>query len=386
MPPPAVQIYDYAPPSARELDVNGSDLKPPQTATTTVATAAPRYEGLVPIRMLAAFFVIVHHTTHLGLKNAPQNVSDMVTVVNEMAWRVPFFLLLAGFLFARSTQGKSLEKLRGQCAKSTGRVLILLAGWSVLYVLNPPFKAILQWNVPAIIQHYSTMMEALWPSMLWLGTSYHLWFLGSMAMVWMLLGTVSTVWTGVRGLVNDRSIKPLLWSMGLMLACGTLASFLPKEPVSTGGQILEVLVVHMIFPSSYVLTGAALWHQRHWLTKPAVLTTMLVLGTLLLVTEPRLGLSLEGPGPRNLGASGLCLAVAALGFGMRLPVKKLSPVWSLSPGIYCAHILVINRLEPLFVKMEHWSSILMLACAAFFVSLGVCQVLSRFEWSSRFVK
>lgn len=336
--------------------------------------------------MLAAFFVILNHTTYSGLKNAPQSVSDFMAVVNDMAWRVPFFLMLAGFLFARSTQGKGIEKMRGQFAKSAKRVLILLAGWSVLYLANPPLKALMQWDVPAIIQHYSTMMEVWWPSMLWLGPSYHLWFLASMAMVWLLLGGVSTISTGLRALVDDRSIRPLLVSLGLMLASGALASLLPKDPVSAVGQVAEVLVVHMLFPCSFVLVGAALWHQRHWLTRPAMLTTMMMLGTVLLVAEMKLGLGLNGPGPRNLSASGLFLAVAALGFGLRLSVKQLSPIWSLSPGIYCAHILVINRLEPLFVKMEHWSSALLMACAAFVVSLGLCQVLSRFEWSNRFVK
>lgn len=385
MPPPAAQLCDYETSSA--LDVTGTKLKSPKAATTAaVAAAAPRYEGLVPIRMLAAFFVILNHTTYAGLKNAPQSVSNFMTVVNDMAWRVPFFLMLAGFLFARSTQDKSMEKLRGQCAKSARRVLILLLGWSVLYLLNPPLKPLLQWNVPAITAHYSNMMEVWWPSMLWLGPSYHLWFLASMAMVWGILGSVSTVWTGIRSVVNDGSLKSLLGSLTLMVASGVMASLLPKEPVSAGGQVLEILIVHMIFPCSFVLMGAALWHQRAWLTKPAMLITMLVLGTILLVAEANLGMTLDGPGPRNLSASGLCLAVAALGFGLRLQVRKLSPVWALSPGIYCAHILVINRLEPLFVGMEHWSSTLLLACSAFVVSLGLCFVLSRFEWSSRFVK
>lgn len=385
MPPPAAQAYDYAPPST--LDISGDKIKLPTPATTTAAlTAAPRYEGLVPIRMLAAFFVILNHTTYSGLKNAPQSVSDFMAVVNDMAWRVPFFLMLAGFLFARCTQGKGIEKMRGQFVKSARRVLILLAGWSVLYLANPPLKALLQWNVPAIVQHYSTMLDVWWPSMLWLGPSYHLWFLVSMAMVWLLLGGLSTIWAGMCGLVDDRSVKPLLWSMALMPASGIMASLLPMEPASPGGQILEIVVVHMILPCSFVLTGAALWHQRQWLTRPAVLGTMLVLGTLLLVAESGLGLGLDGPGPRNLGASGLCLAIAAFGFGLRLSVKTLSPVWSLSPGIYCAHMLVINRLEPLFVSINHWSSPLFLACATFVVSLGLCHVLSRFEWSSRFVK
>lgn len=385
MPPPAAQAYDYAPPSA--LDISGDNIKPPKPAATTAAvTVAPRYEGLVPIRMLAAFFVILNHTTYSGLKNAPQSVSDFMAAVNDMAWRVPFFLMLAGFLYARSTQGKGIEKMRGQFVKSARRVLILLAGWSVLYLANPPLKALLHWNVPAISQHYATMMEVWWPSMLWLGPSYHLWFLASMAMVWLFLGGVSTIWAGLRGLVDDRSIRPLFLSLGIMLASGATASLLPKEPVSTVGQVAEVLVVHLLFPCSFVLMGAALWHQRHWLTKPAVLVTMLALGTLLLVAEAGLGLGLDGPGPRNLSASGLCLALAAFGFGMRLSVKTLSPLWNLSPGIYCAHMLVINRLEPLFVNVDHWSSTLLLACATFFVSLGLCHVLSRFEWSSRFVK
>ncbi len=385
MPPSAAQIYDIAPPAA--FDITNDDLLPvPPAAAPAVAAAAPRYEGLALVRMVAAFFVTLNHTTYAGLKNAPQDVSNFVAMVNDMGWRVPFFLLLSGFLFARSTQDKSAEKLQGQCSKSARRVLVLLLGWSALYLLNPPLKPLLQWDVPAIIQHYSSFIKTSWPNMLWEGPAYHLWFLVSMTMVWLFLGWLGRMWPGLRGLVNDRTAKPLLCSTLVMLVSGTVAWHMPSKPASAAGQLLEVLVVHLVFPCSFVLVGAALWQRRHWLTKPVLIAAMLVLGTLLMMSEPILGLRLDGPGPRSLGLGGLCLAVAALGLGMRLPAKPLSKLWSLSPGIYCAHFLVINRLEPLFVGMQHWSSTLVLACAAFVVSLGLCYVLSRFEWSRRFVQ
>ena len=366
----------------------GSDAEL-RTAAPSASTgsASGRYEGIAIVRMVASFFVTVNHTTYASIKDMPGQLADAMKVVNSFGWRVPFFLILAGFLFARSTTGKSQEKTAARCGKAAIRVGMLWLGWSLVYLLNPPILPLLHGDIAGMAGLYMERWASMWPSLLWQGSSFPLWFLGSLLMVWLILGALAKAWSGLQDLIDNRTSRPLLLSAALALAVGSVVSMMSPRPASAGAQALEVVLAHAVLPLTFVMVGAALWRWREWLAKPVVLTGLLSLGILLFLLETTHDISLNGTGPRGLSMSGLCLGAGVLGIGMGLPISRpLSSLWSVSPGIYCVHMLVISRMEWLVQSLDHWSSSLIFAVAVFIVSLGVSYLLSRFKFTSRFVK
>ena len=382
---PDAQILNYGATTA----FTASEAAWPGTQTQKeTAAAAERFEGITPVRMAAAFFVVLLHTTYQGLKNAPPQVSEAVRTLNDIGWMVPFFFVLSGFLFARSVQAKSDAKVASQCGKSARRALTLWLAWSFLYLLDGPLKALLHGDLHSAMLYYQEKFSSAWPSVLWIGPCYHLWFLASLLMVWLLLSAAGKVMPGsLRTLVNNGSARPLLCTAGLAAAAGFAASRVVLLPVSAAAQALEVLVVHAALPLTFVLIGAALWHHRAWLARPMVIGGFFCVGGMVVWAQLASGFGLNGPGPRSLSAGGLVLAIAALGLGLRLPVKQPLPAaWNVSAGIYCVHMIVVTRMGKIFARMEHWSASLLLAVAAFAVSLLISLVLSRFSLTARLVK
>lgn len=353
--------------------------------TPLSATGSPeRFEGLTFIRMAAAFYVVFHHMTANSLKDAPESVSFVSAVVNDLGWSVPFFLLLAGFLMARSVHGAPPTRVSSRCFRSAKRVLWLWLGWSLVYLLNPPLKPLFHLDMAGVIRHYAEFLSSSWPQMFWQGTSYHLWFSGSLLMAWLLLA-YSAKWQPAlaRTLVED-SRKVLKLGVGMALLAGGCIWHMPRHPF-TGFEIgLEVIVVHALLPFSYVIMGAALWQYRHLLSRRSSIAWMIGIGIgLRLIETEWLALDLESPGPRRMYASNLLFGAAALAVGLQLPLKKpLSGVWLVTPGIYCVHMLVISRLEAIHGPVHSWIQQLGVFLTVFVVSLAVSFGLSRFKNTS----
>lgn len=382
---PSAQTLDYG---ATATLAAAGEVPASSRAGGRPAAATERFEGITPVRMVAAFFVVLNHTTYQGVKNAPAQVSEAVRTLNNIGWMVPFFFVLSGFLFARSTQGKDDAKIAGQCGKSAGRASTLWLAWSALYLLDGPLNALMHADLQGVVQYHQGKFSSTWPSVLWIGPSYHLWFLASLLMAWLLLSLVEKAMPGcLRKLVNSRSATPLLLTASLAAAVGFAASQMEPLPASAAAQAAEVLVFHAALPLTFVLMGAALWQHRARLAQPAVIAGLFCVGAVVMWGELASGLGLHGPGPRSLGAGGLLLAIAALSLGLRLPITQpLAAAWNVSAGVYCVHMIVVSRMGKFFAGMEHWSASLLLAVAAFAVSLLISLVLARFSLTSRLVK
>jgi len=353
--------------------------------TRLTAVGSPeRFEGLTFIRMAAAFYVVFHHMTPDNLKDAPTAVGFVTAVVNDLGWSVPFFLLLAGFLMARSVHGSAQSRVSARCFRSARRVLWLWLGWSFVYLLNPALKPLFQLDMAGVIRHYTEFLSSSWPQMLWLGTSYHLWFSGSLLMAWLLLAFTAKWQPALARTLVEDSRRVLNLGVGMALLAGAAIWHMPRHPVSGLEVGLEVLVVHALLPFSYVLMGAALWQYRHLLSSRSALACLIGLGIALRLIETEwLALDLDSPGPRRMYASNLLFGAAALAVGLQLPLKKpLSGVWLVTPGIYCIHMLVISRLEAIHGPLHTWIEQLVIFLAVFLISLCVSFALSRFKTTS----
>lgn len=349
------------------------------------ATRNPeRFEGLTIIRMAAAFYVVFHHMTADNLKGAPSLVAFVSGVANDLGWSVPFFLLLAGFLMARSVHGGAPAQVSARCFRSARRVLWLWLGWSFVYLLNPPLKPLLHLDMAGVIRHYTEFLSSSWPQMFWLGTSYHLWFSGSLLMAWLLLAYSARLQPALALTLVEDSKRVLKLGVGMALMAGIAIWHMPLHPVSGFEMGLEVLVVHALLPFSFVIMGAALWQYRSLLSSRSAIVCLIGLGIgLRLIETEWLTLDLQSPGPRRMYASNLLFGSAALAIGLQLPLKKpLSGVWLVTPGIYCVHMLVISRLEAIHGPLHTWIQQLGIFLAVFVISVAASFALSHFKSTS----
>ncbi|MCB1277982.1 acyltransferase [Prosthecobacter sp.] len=358
--------------------------KPAGQARRSAAASPERFEGLTIIRMAAAFYVVFHHMTADNLKGAPTLVAFASDVANDLGWSVPFFLLLAGFLMARSVHGGAPAQVSARCFRSAKRVLWLWLGWSLVYLLNPPLKPLLHLDIAAVTRHYAEVLSSNWPRMIWVGTSYHLWFSGSLLMAWLLMAFAARMQPRLATVLVQDSRRVLKLGVGMALIAGGAIWLMPRQPMS-GCQVgLEVVVVHALLPFSFVIMGASLWQYRSVLSSRKAIACLICLGIGLRMIETEwLSLDLNSPGPRRMYASNLLFGSAALAIGLQLPLKKsLSGVWLVTPGIYCVHMLVISRLEALHGPLHNWIEQFGVLLAVFVASLAISFVLSRFKTTS----
>lgn len=355
-----------------------------ESSQRPAARSPERFEGLTLIRMAAAFYVVFHHMTADNLKPAPTLVAYVSDQANDIGWSVPFFLLLAGFLMARSIDGGVPAQVSARCIKSARRVLWLWLGWSVIYLLNPPLKALYQLDMNGMARHYTEFLASSWPHMIWVGTSFHLWFSASLLMAWLLIAFFARIHSGfAMSLVRD-SRAALKFGAGLALLAGVAIWHMPQHPVSGLEIGLEVLVVHALLPFSYVLVGSSLWQYRSLLANWKTIVCLICLATVLRLIETEwLELDLKSPGPRRLYASNMLFGSAALAVGLLIPLKKtLSGIWLVTPGIYCVHLLVLSRLEAIHGPLHNWIEQLCALLAVFIVSTACSFALSRFKTTS----
>lgn len=384
MPPPSAQMFES---NASSALVSMANESMPRVSSQATVSQTGRYEGIAIIRMAAAFFVVVNHTTFRNAEAPANQASQALQLINSLGWRVPFFLLLAGFLFARSVAAKGTTKAIQQCSKSAKRVGTLLLVWSAVYLLNPPLGSLAKGDFHEAYQYYADSWSAVWPCMLWQGPSYPLWFLASLLMVWLILGLFAKIGPSLYTLISDDSGKFLPITSAMAGIVGFTVFLMDPVPASASSQAFEIIIVHALLPLTFVLVGASLWAWRNWLIKPAVIISLFCASIAFFILEKHHEISLHGVGPRGLSMSGLALATTALGVGLRLPISKpLSPIWNVSPGIYCIHMLVISRMGALTTLIHHWSANLIFTVSVFLVSLVTSYALSRFSLTSRFVK
>lgn len=183
------------------MNLAGESPMPP---SAPVATRLCSVEGM---RVVAALAVIAIHAVPFGHGTGRTVVGatwDAATIVNLLArFAVPCFFVLSGVFWARRTEAP--ESRWPVTRRTVVRLLMLFAGWSLVFVLPwegdriiPAFPdrwwANVQGNVRWIARHPWQVLFA--------GTNGHLWFL-------MALAQATLIASQVRGRVRDRWLVAL---------------------------------------------------------------------------------------------------------------------------------------------------------------------------------
>lgn len=276
---------------------------------------ASRNLSIDTLRLLASLEVIA---LHVNYDNLPAVVAVVIRL--QARWAVPYFFMISGYFLARRLANPE----RSDARPSIYRFIWLFVLWSLIYV-------------PQVISEHGVkevFRRLLFPSVVYIGEYFHLWFPSSLIFGFVLLLFIFHY--------RLERWLPLI-CLGIMVHILLAGSY---------NKVFDLK-----FPFDFVIA-------RHWVSIPA-----LALGAWLFRRGPlnrwlALGLAAGGLGLQALeawylqarfgispydheiliGTLPFALGIASLGVsGLRVLESPVLSAWGkeYSLGIYLAHILVI---------------------------------------------
>lgn len=302
------------------------------------------------LRLLATLEVIA---LHVSFSDLPDSVRVLIRL--QARWAVPFFFIVSGYFFAQ----RLADPKRADIRPALYRLIWLFVLWSILYI-------------PLVISEHEVkevFRRLLYPSFIYTGEYFHLWFPSSL-----VLGFITLLF------IFHYKLEKLI----PLLSLGILTQIL------LAGAYKEVF--NLKFPFDFLIA-------RHWLSVPA-----LYLGVLLFRRGPlnrwlALGLALGGlvlqvfetwflytrfdiPMTEHevlLGTLPFAFGMASLGVsGVRWLENPTLSAWGrdYSLGIYLLHMMVIftvgkavQTLSPALASLAAWDVLYPFAVLALCIGL-----------------
>jgi surface polysaccharide O-acyltransferase-like enzyme len=314
------------------------------------------------LRLFATLEVIA---LHVSFNNLPDAVNVLIRL--QARWAVPFFFIVSGYFFAQ----RLADPKRADVRPALYRLIWLFILWSILYI-------------PLVIAEHDVkevFRRLLFPSFIYIGEYFHLWFPSSL-----VLGFITLLF-----LFHYKLEKwiPVL-SLGILVHIWLAGAY---------NQVFDLK-----FPFDFVIA-------RQWLSVPA-----LALGVWLFRRGPlnrwlALGLAAGGlalqifetwflytrfdtPMTEHevlIGTLPFALGIASLGVsGIRWLENPTLSTWGryYSLGVYLAHMMIIfavsrgiQTLIPALNSLAMWDILYPFLVLA--LSIGIFAALRR-EWPSGF--
>lgn len=267
------------------------------------------------LRLIATLEVIA---LHVSFSRLPDSVNVLIRL--QARWAVPFFFIVSGYFFAQ----RLADPKRADVRPALYRLIWLFVLWSILYI-------------PMVIAEHDVkevFRRLLFPSFIYIGEYFHLWFPSSL-----VLGFITLLF-----LFHYKLEK---WIP--LLSLGILAQILLAGAYNQAFDLK--------FPFDFVIA-------RHWLSVPALALGVWLFrrgplnrGLALALTVGGLGLQLfetwflytrfDIPMTEHevlLGTLPFALGIASLGLsGIRWLENPTLSAWGrdYSLGVYLIHMMVI---------------------------------------------
>ncbi|RJQ47084.1 MAG: acyltransferase [Gaiellales bacterium] len=302
--------------------------------------------------------------------------------VNQAAsFAVPFFFIVAGYLFASRPLGLGAP---GRWARYMRRLLLVFVSWSTVYLLLPLSLTAAQVEELGPWGAYRHYLEGRYDwimsnryEFLTQGTSFHLWFLVSLAMAVTLVYVFDRL--GIANKVFLVAIPMYLFTIVtryyVLTPVGIEVGFNTRN-----GPFVSTL---------YVALGAAL-ARSSWRPSPRLAWATLGAGLAAQLAEAFFIIEKYGqpsPGPYYIFSTVpfalgfMFVALARPGLGEGTVVAR----WGLyTLGVYAAHMVMVTLLGRMLPLPPAVSEILV-APLAFLTSLGLAVILARNRFSRRIV-
>jgi surface polysaccharide O-acyltransferase-like enzyme len=314
------------------------------------------------LRLLATLEVIA---LHVSFNNLPDSVSVLIRL--QARWAVPFFFIISGYFFAQ----RLADPKRADVRPALYRLIWLFVLWSILYI-------------PLVIYEHEVkevFRRLLFPSFIYIGEYFHLWFPSSL-----VLGFITLLF-----MFHYKLEKwiPVL-SLGIMTQILLAGAY---------NQAVDIK-----FPFDFVIA-------RHWLSVPALYLGVWLFRRGALNRWLALALTLGGLGlqlaeawflytrfnifPMEhevlIGTLPFALGLASLGIsGIRWLENPTLSAWGrdYSLGTYLLHMLVIfvigSTVKAWFPALEGlivWD--ILFPIVALMLCIGIFALLRRI-WPSLF--
>lgn len=303
------------------------------------------------MRFFAIIGVIVIHTTpfrniDLELQQGEYNLLGIA--LNILArFAVPFFFTVSGYFWGmKIRKGQAVMPLSTLTAK---RLLLVLAAWSLVYLLPYNAGAVMQYGPLGPIKvwywHLRDLASEPW-LILFEATHQHLWFL--IALLWSV--GISAVF------VRMGWIKPLMVLAIALYVFGILTLAYAHTPI---GMVISFYTLEgpffgtIFFVTGYLLSGYTP-HAR-WLK---VGITFTLVGFALHAAESYLlweWWQIRPAHPYVFGTYfiGLGVTMIALCNPSALRNEALAKVGRVTLGIYVGHYILVEWLEPINALVSH---------------------------------
>lgn len=341
-----------------------------------------RLLGVDAMRTAVTLLMIAGHTSPFESPQTPLGADlNLATFINQfIRFIIPFFAVLAGYFWAAKLREPA--QVWGPTLEHVKRLMVLFAGWSLVYLLPfnlfdalqhgalGPFKQ-LYWNLLRLVDDpVEILLE---------GTKVHLWFLMALTMAllicatllamgkpaWLLPVGLALYLAGVAGGAYRASPWGLDWSIQtrdgpffvtLFVVVGYhLRRLSPTQAWFGIGLAMACLGGLMHFGELYLLNR---WWNAPWLH------------------EYVLGTSLFGTG----------VALMALSNHRLLQWRRLAAIGPLALGIYCSHYLFVDLLWPLdrrWVDSATWQ--VGYVVLVFVLAYSLASLMGRHPLTRRFV-
>lgn len=337
-----------------------------------------RLAAVEGLRVLGALAVIVIHATPFNRDGRLGLAWNAATMANQLArFAVPAFFVLAGYFWAvRVPDPRGNDRVtRGM----VGRLLLLFAAWSLVYVL--PYDGTLfaadvprAWlgqlgrNVRWIATHPGTVLLQ--------GTNGHLWFLPALASAVALAAVVR----------RQLGWRPLVVLALLSAAYALLAHPYARTPV--GITVPYNARNGPAFALPCVVAGMALARRAPAARWVALGAALVAGGALLSVAElswlrhaHRVRLAQDYVA--GTFAVGVGVAMVALANPPRLRAPRVAALGPAVLGVYLVHPILVDLLHPLARRMPGSAADMAFVAAVFGLALGITRLLAgggRTRW------
>lgn len=353
-------------------------------ATERPTAVKQRIIGIDTFRVLAALGVIAIHIWYLCKCTQYEIVYG--TLRNMSRFAVPYFMLCAGYFFARRAEEMGIKTA---LKKTVLRLIKVFFGWTLFYQILPLDFVVQATNLgweqgllrPAVnnLRSFPSAIFHNTADLLWNGTCYHLWFFPAL-IAGLILASLLACY-----LEREHLLLAAAICFALAVWC-SLHSFWFSPPSSyrwgngpfySGSLILFAWWVYsrkyrFRFPLILFLIGLAIRTAECYL-----------LSDILSPGSDRFNMMVCSPGGTTMGVAVFFWALKQREFGRGAGVYKSAP---LVLGIYAVHPVVITSLPAgYFFAHLHGAVIAHSAylCAVFLISAALCHGLKQvrfFRW------
>jgi surface polysaccharide O-acyltransferase-like enzyme len=341
-----------------------------------------RLQSVDVMRVVAIIAVIIIHAAPFTAQpKLVGNHLDTATVANQLArFAVPFFFIVSGYLWANKVNDE--RGMYESTVKMAKRIIVLLVAWSIIYLFPTnivasfalgnfgPIKQF-YWNVMSVVENpLGTMLR---------GTKLHLWFLPGLLCALI----ISAVLIRYR---QQRLLFVLSIALYLIGLAGKAYSDTPFGFNSDFNFRYGPFFSLIFFVTGYFLK------QRQaspmWLPIGILIATFGVLlhFSELVILNSYWGITMVQDYVIGTYFYGLGIAMIALSGSRYLSLEGLAKIGPLVLGIYAAHMVFVDLLEPIsgrFAGGVAWS--LIHVVAIFVLSYALVRVMAHFPVTRRFV-